>query len=127
MGKTKAVEKWDKENCPACGQEMNICREETGLYYCDRCHIHVKDGEVKNTDINGEFANLAHVKPLKLVDKKEEKPKPQNIDIFFASGDKKCFRGVIGAEPRGGWIMLTKADGKEIQICAGNINYLEEI
>lgn len=129
MGKTKEAHKWEKENCPACGQLMNVCREETGLYYCDKCHIHFKDGEIKNTDVNGEFTTLAHTKPeLKLVDKSgTSEAKPQNIDFYFNSGDKKCFRDVLASEPRDGWIILTKKDGREIVINARNINYLEEL
>lgn len=130
MGKTKEASKWEKENCPACGQQMNICREETGLYYCDKCHIHFKDGEIKNSDVDGEFITLAHSNPeLKLVDKNTpgEKQKPQSIDFYFNSGDKKCFRDITASEPRDGWIILAKKDGREVIINARNVNYLEEL
>lgn len=130
MGKTKQASKWDIEHCPACSKPMNVCREEDGLYYCPDCLIHTKNGVVKTVNYDGDFSELAHIKPeLKLVDKNlsEEKPQPQSIDFYFNSGDKKCFRDVIGSEPRDGWIILTKANGKEISINVRNVNYLEEI
>jgi ribosomal protein L37AE/L43A len=128
MGRTKQAKNQEQQNCPLCSKPMNICREETGLYYCQECYIHVKNGVIKGTDINGEYQKpLGHA--LKLVNKDETQAKPQsqNIDIYFASGDKKCFCDVIGSEPRDGWMVLTKKDGKEIAINAKNINYMEQI
>lgn len=116
-------------------QSMNVCREDAGLFYCPECLIYVKDGVIKTADVNGEFQKpLGHTKPdLKLVDKvsgkevPEEKPEPQNIDVYFSNGDKKCFRNVIGLKPREGWIVLTKVNGAEVVINAQNVNYMDEI
>ena len=128
MGRTKQACNQPIEYCPACSKPMNVCREEDGLYYCPDCLIHIKDGIMRTTNYYGEFSDpLAHVKlELKLAENPPEE-KPQSIDCYFKSGDKKCFRDVVGSEPKNGWIILTKANGKEISINAHNVNYLDEI
>lgn len=123
-GRAKRI-KHDK--CPACNKAMNLCKEEEGLWYCPECAVHVRNGQICTTDPNGEFEPpLGHVnKNLRLV--KDDQSDPYNIDVWFSTGIKKCFRGLTGHTPKGQWIILTKADGKEISINANNVNYIEEV
>ncbi len=124
------------ENCPACHKAMNICYEEKDLFYCPECVIHVKDGQIVTVDQHGNYEPpLGHVKDkaqLRVVDKdekpsEEEQEEPQNLDFYFRSGDKKCFKNLIAREFRGAWMILEKPDGKVVMINSANVNYCEEM
>ena len=114
-----------QQKCPACHRLMNICTEAKDLYYCPECGIHLKDGQAVTVDKNGNFKpalGYVNEKPRLTVVKKVE---PQNIDIYFNSGNKKAFRGVLAHWPHGQWIVLKKqvpdkSEGIDFYFTSGN-------
>jgi len=95
-------------NCPTCQKQMNICTEEKDLFYCQECLIHVKNGDIVTIDHDGEYQPpLGYVSARKTqlrVVKKEELL--QDLDFYFNTGDKKCFRGVLPDKPKSEWMVL---------------------
>ena len=125
------------QKCPTCYKNMNVCPEEKNLYFCPDCFIHVRNCQIVTVNSNGDYSQpLGHVndkktqlKVVKPVEQptEEDKPEPQDLDFYFASGDKKKFKAVLSNEPKGTWIMLEKPDGKIIMINANNVNWIEEV
>lgn len=122
------------ENCPACGKPMNICTEEKDLFYCPGCLVHVRNSEIVTVDYKGNYQPpLGHVgdkAKLRVVgedEQQEEQDEPQNLDFYFRSGDKKCFKNLIARSMNGPWMVLEKPDGKVVMVNSDNVNYCEEM
>jgi Zn-finger nucleic acid-binding protein len=112
-----------KEFCPVCNTEMNTAPEARDMRLCPECGTHTKDGEIQNLKYNGDLEKVGHMKRrLKVVE-----GKPQTIDFYFDSKDKKQFKQIVGMSFHpAGWMVLIKADGKQVLINKDKVNFVEE-
>lgn len=49
------------------------------------------------------------------------------LNVWFYSGIKKQFTNIKDYSTKDGWMMLIKADNKQILINANNVNFVEEV